>query len=72
MTYGNKIHRGNMPSGGDRNPQEDGVIREDLQEEEAFKQTVKDEKEPAKGRAGGILSQEEGKNHAESGGERRS
>lgn len=43
---------------------EDEVVREGLLEEEAFRQTVKAEKEPAKGRVGGIVSQAKEKKHA--------
>jgi len=43
--------------GGNTNPREDEVTREGFPKAKAFKQTMKGENEPAKGRAGGILSQ---------------
>lgn len=39
--------------------QQDEVVKEGFLEEEAFRQTVMDEKEPAEGRAGGTLCQAE-------------
>lgn len=45
--------------------QEDDVVREGFLEEEVLRQIMKDEKEPAEGRTGGILCQAERRKHAE-------
>lgn len=66
MTHGGKSHKETCHQW----RQEDEGVREGLLEEEAFRQTKKDEKQPAKGRAAGISSQAEGKKRTASRGKK--